>query len=126
MSAFQSEDELDCRRIDVTGIVTHAGIATVREADLEACLRWLSAEGYHVARLDCARGFRDLRRQIGELFSWHTQFGYPLDDGTELPPNLNAPRDGFGFTESPRGRRVLCLERLEAAWDVDASWSAGF
>jgi hypothetical protein len=125
MSAFASEDDLDWRRIDVTGIVTHAGIATVRNAELGDCLRWLSTEEYQVARLNCAKGFRDLRRQIGDLFSWQAQFGYHLDDGTESPPNLNALRDGFGFSESPGSRRILAVERLESVWDFDASWSAG-
>ena len=127
MSAFESEEDLDWQRIDVTGIVTHAGIATVRDTELEECLRWFLAEEYEVSRLNCAGGFRDLRRQLGELFLWNAQFGYSLDDGTETPPILNALRDGFGFTESSRNsRRVLCINEFETAWNADASWCAGF
>ncbi|HXU07177.1 MAG TPA: hypothetical protein VN903_39760 [Polyangia bacterium] len=126
MSAFTSEDELDWRRIDVAGIVTHAGIASVRETELEDCLRWLAAEKYDVARLDVAGGFREIRRQLGEMFSWSAQFGYQLDDGSEVPPNLDALRDGFGFAASPSERRVLSLGRMESLWNLDPNWAAGF
>ena len=126
MSAFESEEALDWQRIDVTGIVTNAGIATVRDTELEERLRWLLAEEYELSRVNFAGGFRDIRRQLGELFSWHAQFGYNLDEANETPPNLNALRDGFGYTESSKSRRVLCIEGLEIAWNDDASWCAGF
>jgi hypothetical protein len=126
MSAFGSEEELDWRRIDVTGIITHSGIATVRETEFKDCLRWLTAEKYEVARLDGAGGLGDLRRQLGEMFCWVEQFGYRLDDGREGPPKLDALRDGFGFTVSPTDRRVLSVERIETLWEIDSSWTAGF
>lgn len=124
MGAFSSDDELDWRRVDVSGIVTHGGIATVRESQREDCLGWLARERYDIVRIDCGAGFRELRKQLGQILSWHAQFGYDLDDGTEGPPNLNALRDGFGFADL-RDRRVLCVEHAETVWSRDPQWAAG-
>jgi hypothetical protein len=57
------------------------------------------------------------------LFSWHEQFGYHLDDGSDKPPNPDALRDGFEFADTPQHRMVLCLEHVDVVWNRDAQWT---
>ncbi|MBY0496408.1 MAG: hypothetical protein K2Y23_19540 [Cyanobacteria bacterium] len=120
------EDDLDWRRIDVTALITDAGIATVRLQDLDACRAWLVSESYSVDRLDLAVDNAGIRRQLDALFRWEEQFGYRLVDHGPALPALDALRDGFDFEIAPGGRHVLELHGADAFWRSHPEWFAIF
>jgi hypothetical protein len=123
--AVFSEAEIDWRRIDVTAIITFAGVATVRVEALESCRDWLRSEQYHVVRLDLAAQISSVCAQLDSLFSWQEQFGYALSDHSERLPNLDALRDGFDVQISSGVGCVLELDGVDARWAQHPEWTAG-
>jgi len=114
--------ELDWRRPDVTALLVHRGLLVVREADCEAVEAWLRAHDYDVSSLDCSQGFRDLLRQMGELFRWMEQFGYRLEDGKG---NLDAINDGFFVPSAPGRGAALRISGADELPEEQRSWFLG-
>jgi hypothetical protein len=72
--------------------------------------------------VDCSKGEREVRRQLGEHLRWVDQFGYLLEEGNG---NLDALRDGFDFAVPQPGGLVLELLDPEVTWSADARWFEG-
>jgi len=119
LSAFA---DLEWRRIDVTAIVTHGGLATIDERRHQACREWLRRQGYEIDTFDCRPGLAVAIPELGRLLRWEQQFGYSLDPNT---CNLDALRDGFEFVIPEGGGRVLEIIRPDLAWKEDRRWLCG-
>jgi hypothetical protein len=119
LAAFES---LDWKRIDVCGIVSGGGIATIDERRRDACLHWLRRNGYGIDSFDCGAGVGQLVVELGRFFRWEEQFGYALGRDSR---NLNALRDGFEFEISEAGGRVMELLRADLAWREEPDWFLG-
>src|SRR5687767_6266720 len=112
-------NELDWRRLDITAIVQHCGLASAEEPRHAEVLDWLSANGYRVETVDCRGGLAQLLPQFNRLFHWEQNFGYELSPDRR---NLNAVRDGFHFDVPPDGGVVLELVRPDVVWREDTYW----
>ncbi|MEO2090899.1 MAG: hypothetical protein ABGY75_15575, partial [Gemmataceae bacterium] len=67
MAAFT---DLDWSRIDVTGIVTFGGLATIDERRHQACRDWLTRHGYEFDTFDCRPGLAVAVPALGRLLCW--------------------------------------------------------
>jgi hypothetical protein len=119
MAAFA---DLDWSRIDVTGIVTFGGLATIDERRHQVCRDWLKRHGYGIDTFDCRPGLAVAVPELGRLLCWEQQFGYALGPDSR---NLNALRDGFEFDIPEGGGRVFEIVRADLAWQEDPRWLCG-
>jgi hypothetical protein len=119
VSAFA---DLDWSRIDVTGIVTFGGLASIDVRRHQACLEWLIRQRYRIDTFDCRPGLSVAIPELGRLLCWEEQFGYVLGPNCR---NLNALRDGFEFEIDEGGGRVFELIRADLAWQEDSPWLCG-
>lgn len=126
MAAFS---KLDWNRIDVTGIVTFGGLASIDERRHGACRDWLERQGYSIATMDCRPGLAIAIPELGRLFHWEEQFGYALKPyGNSLEPvhcNLDALRDGFDFVIPENQGQVFEVIRPDLAWKENGRWLCG-
>jgi hypothetical protein len=116
------ESDLDWHRPDVTGIITSAGMMTVAPDDHQKVRGWLRSRGYGFVSVDCARGQREVRQQLGDHLHWVDQFGYRLEEGEG---SLDALRDGFDFEVPQPGGVVLELLEAEVVWREQPLWFEG-
>jgi hypothetical protein len=114
--------DLDWSRIDVTGIVTFGGLATIDERRHHACLDWLARQGYQIDTFDCRPGLSVAVPELGHLLAWEQRFGYALGPDSR---NLDALRDGFEFDIPEGGGRVFEIVRADIAWQEDPRWLCG-
>jgi hypothetical protein len=118
-----SPEDIDYTRLDVSAILEMRGIAAVDALRERACQRWLVERGYDVTLVDFARPFDVVLAELGSVFDWQGQFGYPMEDGKG---NLNALADGFSFPISLERGRVLVVQNPEKLASLHPSWFDGF
>ncbi len=118
-----TEKELEWRRPDAFSLIQTQGLVTTTHPDADALRTWFRERGYAFFSVDCSKGERDVRRQLGECFRWMDQFGYALDEDGK--GNLNAVRDGFDFEVPLPGGLVLELLQPEVAWRDNPAWFEG-
>ena len=114
--------ELDWSRIDVQGIVSFGGLATIDEPRHQACRDWLARHEYQIDTFDCRPGLSVAVPELGRLLSWEEQFGYALGPDSR---NLDALRDGFEFDIPDAGGRVFEIVGGDLVWQEDSRWLCG-
>lgn len=118
-----SPDDIDYTRLDVSALLERRGIAAVDELRQKPCQRWLVEHGYEIVLVNFARSFEDVLVELGSIFDWQGQFGYPMEEGKG---NLNALADGFSFPISAERGRVLVVQSPETLASSHPDWFDGF
>src|SRR4051812_36154988 len=118
-----SPDDIDYTRLDVSAMLERRGIAAVDELRQKPCQRWLVEHGYEIALVNFAGPFEDVLVELGTIFDWEGQFGYPMAEGKG---NLNALADGFSFPISAERGHVLVVQSPETLASSHPGWFDGF
>jgi hypothetical protein len=116
-------EDIDYARLDVKALLGTRGIAAVDTLREKACQRWLVERGYDLTFVDFARSFEGVLAELGSMFDWLGQFGYPMEDGKG---NLDALADGFSFPVSRERGRVLVVQHPETLASAQPRWFDGF
>ena len=118
-----SPEDINYTRLDVSALLQTRGVATVDVLRDKTCRRWLAERGYDVTLVDFGRSFELVLAELGSIFDWQGQFGYPMAEGNG---NLDALADGFAFPMSRDRGRVLVVHNPEALASSHPSWFEGF
>jgi hypothetical protein len=114
-----SADDIDYSRMDVSAMLETRGVAAVDVLREKTCRHWLVERGYDIKVVDFGCPFEAILAELGAIFDWQSQFGYPIEEGSG---NLNALADGFSFPISAQRGSVLVVQNPEALASSRPDW----